>query len=818
MSSKKSNNKIMACFDTETTNDNKNRKAFAICYQLSVLNNRYIEGNEITNDNVNSCLEITIDRHFKDVCKRFDELIEYGIAEGITPVVMVHNLSFEMWILSSYINKYETKSCAKSCVKPLTITLCEHGNPVLIFWDTLSFYGKSLEKLGDECGYPKLVGDWDYTKYRTPDTELTEQEIEYAKQDVIVPWAYLGYYLRLNPEIEENELAHKVITKTSAVRYKSQKRCGNIKLGNSRATTGYTWLSNNRSQKPKTDEELEYIHAANRGGFTYIAREYASKVFHKENGYHIYKYDANSMHISQALSHFVPKDYRWKQGSLILKLFYLVGEKDYKYVLEHYDDPFASGKFIAMFKFTNVRLKKGSVFERDGISSFAWSKFKIINNTDLTEDNEGGVAFDLALAEKGYHDYSFGDVSRAYGKFYGASECIIILNELTAWEFWQEFDFDTVEVYKDKGLFTGRGDYATDKSVLSFNEFYKAKTEFKRLKGNYERILNGETSENISMDSISNSIPNYLLDKMSYGAEEIENDVNSYYLSVKGELNSLYGMEATNEAKNDIILTDKGFKVGEYKGVEGLPNNPKAWYQYGSHIVGYSRIHQILFMLLLQDKVEAFICGDTDSHKIYTRYSSNDIENALEPLHIAADKALEKCTAKARKIKEWYPMDGLGHYECEGECESFMAAWNKSYIQLIHNRIILTIAGIPCSYKHKLSTGEVVDKSYNTLANTLYERGWKFDKIAETLLGYNVTISHNITGLNERVIPKWADIDECGEPRALWLYSLNKTIGDTSSKENYINMQYAELNNENINTSKIMIDWDTDIQIWDTEL
>lgn len=816
MPKRKCNNKIMACFDTETTNDLKEKKAFAICYQLSILKDKNIACNSITNDNVNDNIDVTIDRHFTEVCSRFDNLIEYGITHGITPVIMVHNLAFEMWILSSYINKFETRSCAKSSVKPLTITLCENNVPVLIFWDTLSFYGKSLEKLGNECGYHKLVGSWDYRKYRTPDTELSEQEIAYAKEDVIVPWAYLGYYLRLNPEIEENELAHKIITKTSAVRFKSQKRCGNIKLSGDSRTTGYAWLCQNRTQKPKSDEELELLHAANRGGFTYVARNHASKVFHKENGYHIYKYDANSMHICQALSHFVPKDYRWKESDFILRKFMLVKQTTYKHVLDRYFDPFPTSKFIAMFKFTNVRLKHGSVFERDGISSFAWSKFKKIQTNDLTDDNEGGCAFVQAITDKGYHDYAEGNVSYSFGKFYGAKQCIMILNELTAWEFCQEFDYDTVEVYGDKGLWTGKSAYATEKSVLSFNEFYKAKTEFKKLKNSYEDILNGKAAT-IAVNN-SGNIPDYLIEKMSIGDESVENDVNAFYLSVKSELNSLYGIEATNEAKNDIILTEHGFEVGEYKGIDGLPNMPKAWYQYGSHIVGYSRIHQILFILLLQDKVDAFICGDTDSHKIYTKYSSDEIEEALLPLHQASDISQLKCTYKARQIKEWYPMNGLGYYECEGECDAFMAAWNKTYVQLAYGRIIFTIAGIPCSHKTTLCDGTVIDRSYNKIANTLYKRGWSFDKIAETMLGYNVTISYAVTGLNQRAMPDWAVIDECGEPRALLLYSMNKTIGDTHSKENYINMQYAEVNNPNINTDRIMINWNDDVEIIGMEL
>jgi hypothetical protein len=657
----------MACFDIETNNDFETKSAYAVTYQLSVLNNHLIPCNEIDNHNVNSFLDVTIDRDYADVTKRFDELIAYGKANGIVPVIMVHNLSFEMWVLSPYISAHEADGCAKSTVKPLTINIKEEGNNVLVFWDTLSFWGKSLGKLGDECKYPKLSGCWDYSKQRTPDTDLTDAERAYAREDVIVPWAYLGYYLRLNPEIDEHDLACKILTKTSAVRYKSMKRCGNIRVNNK--TTSYMWTKQNRQERPKTDYELEMTHSSTRGGFTYCARNTASVVFHKTETHHIWKYDANSMHICHALAHRVPFNYRQKSGVLIECAFDEVSKLTYMDIIEHYDDPFPQ-KFFARFRATNVRLKKGTVFERDGISTFASSRFTSTSfkvEDELMSDNEGGYAFNDQLVKLGWHDVASSDAIFAFGKFYGASDCVLILNEMSAWEFVQQFDYDTIEVI-GTGYLTGRTTYATDKSVLSFNEFYKAKTEFKKMKGRYE---NGESFDGMDIPSF---VPGYLVNGMANHSTDLRSDVEAFYMSVKAELNALYGIEATNEAKNEILLTKDGYEVGEYRGVDGLPEYPKAWYQYGTHIVGWSRIHQILFMLLLKDAVEHFICGDTDSHKIFTKLSATEIEQRLQPLHTASTRAIDICTARARVIKEWYPMDELGWYECEGEVDAFAAS------------------------------------------------------------------------------------------------------------------------------------------------
>lgn len=798
--------KVVACFDTETTNDNKRHCAFAICYQISILNDWSIPLRLINNDNVKDQVTSTVYRHFTEITHVFDELILFGMEEDAIPVVMVHNLAFEMWIISSYINRFDASACCKSCVKPLTITLMRDGKPVLVFWDTLSFYGKSLEVLGDECGYPKLSGCWDYEKYRTSDTELTEMEIAYATEDVLVPWAYLGYYLNLNVEIDEQDLARKLLTKTSVVRYKSIRRCGNYKFKGK--TTSFMWRRQNKAELPKSEYEMELMHASARGGFTYCARLHASKCFHSGNGMNILKYDANSMHIFHALAHKVPIHYRQASKFRILSAFKRVVSLDYRDVLERYDNPFQGAYFFARFKFTNIRLKKGTLFSRDGISTLAESKFNTGNAflSDLYDDNQGGMEFNEAIKAKGWRDIASQDADFAFGKFYGASWCILILNELSAWEVAQQFDWDSVEVIGE-GYLTGKSTYATDKSVLSFNEFYKAKDATKRIKELYWQSIDGKQVDWSSV-LFPKSFPKYLKEKIVKADTSIAKDLDAYYLSVKSELNSLYGCEATNEMKNHIIITKDGLESEGYKGIENAPDNPKAWYQYGMHIVGWSRIHQLIFMMLADDIVDAYICGDTDSHKIYTMCDDYEIQLALEPLHDACAKALWKCSERARKLAEWYPMERLGWYECEGRCEAFSASWNKSYISLENGRVNCVMAGIPCYRKKRNADGSITDKSYGRIADIICKK-MGFDAMATLLLGYNVTISSDVTLLNARKFPKWGHMDDMtGEPSAIYLYPMCKTIGDTKTVANKRNSTFARANNGMVCTDSVFIGWD----------
>ena len=71
MSNRKiSNYKVMACFDTETTNDSERKTAFAITYQLSILRNHLTKVSDINNDNVNDTVNDTVNDNPNDNEKR----------------------------------------------------------------------------------------------------------------------------------------------------------------------------------------------------------------------------------------------------------------------------------------------------------------------------------------------------------------------------------------------------------------------------------------------------------------------------------------------------------------------------------------------------------------------------------------------------------------------------------------------------------------------------------------------------------------------------------------------------------------------------
>ena len=126
--------KIVGAFDTETTNIGNTAdgyKAFPVLYQLGVID---CDVKDLTPDNVEELAHVLTFRDYDDLYNALDNLI--ATADGYVPVLLVHNLSFDMFSLAPYLNNKTCKVLAKTAQKPITITVTEDKKPVLVFLDT----------------------------------------------------------------------------------------------------------------------------------------------------------------------------------------------------------------------------------------------------------------------------------------------------------------------------------------------------------------------------------------------------------------------------------------------------------------------------------------------------------------------------------------------------------------------------------------------------------------------------------------------------------------------------------------------------------
>ena len=648
--------------------------------------------------------------------------------------------------------------------------------------------------MGNESGMSKLTGKWDYDKIRTPKTTLTPDELEYAKHDIYTLLAWLGYWLAKNPDISPDKLGLNVVTKTGVVREKRRVRFSTLKSSRLRYTAGRYWFMHNKANVPKTDDELFTMIACTRGGFTFTASTNAHIPYSLDNGYHVYGFDAASMHPSQMVSHRYPVKFHETTPDALALAFDIIVNTSIETVLNRWDKPFNTG-ILARYRFTNLRPKPNSIYERFGIFPLASARFKTVKNLELNEDNQDSQEFNANLEREGYKD-TVVNPRFEFGKLVSCDSCTVFLTELAIWEISRCYVWDDVEPVS--GYISGRFERPTDLAVISVMQFYKAKNEFKKAMREYaddKTISNGETLLKLG-------IPAYLINEMENGLAK-RDDLDITYKALKADLNSLFGIEATNEYRRDTVLTGNGIEyIGEF-GICNAPKNAKCCYQFGQRIVGWSRIAQIIILESIYPYIETILNGDTDSIKFIAHESDIPAINAaIDRYGEMLDRAK---TDVCKRVRIAYPgvydrLDGIGHYEHEITVDDFTVVWNKGYFYRDDSRRYhMTIAGIP-------------SKGLETLCE-----GLSIETVANDYIGYNATITPDLTGLNQHAIPEWGSIftdyvtDYNGdrslvvEPASICIYPMAKTLGDTDVYENAINCSIALDNNPDLNVEDRII-------------
>ena len=807
--------RVVGAYDSETTNIETASEVFAfpVLHQLGLLDVPIVE---VSPANVEGACNVEMYRHTLDFYNRLDEFV--SVPRDYVPVIACHNLSFDMYGLSGWLARHDVRVLAKSSRKPITFTvLDEGGNPVLVIWDTLVFSQQSLERMGEDCAFPKAIGFWDYNLIRTPDTPLTADELKYAKCDVYVLLCWLAWWLRRNPDIEPEKLGLNVVTKTGVVRERRRVRFDGVKGNGRKQNIGRYWLYMNRTQVPKSDDELFTMQAATRGGFTFCSSKCASVPYVLDGTtYVVAGFDATSMHPAMMVSHRYPIGFERKSAKVLQLAFEVIQATKLEELLERWVKPFPVA-FYACFEFDNLRPKANSIYERFGIFPLASARYKQVDTSEANDDNGDKPFHDEHRQIAGYSDGGHGIVE-AFGKVISADKVRLYLTELGAFEVCQCYDFD--EVRAISGYMSGRFVRPTDMSTVSVMQFYKAKNRFKEAREVY--FEDGRISEDTANELKELGIAGSIVSAMETGTLP-DSEVNATYMALKADLNALYGIECSNEFRRDTFLGSNGIEFEGPFGVCNAPRNPKAWYQFGQRIVGWSRLAQILVMELMAPHVETIVNGDTDSLKVLVdERRIADLEQALGKYARAVDKAKEDTLKRVKTSypKLYDPLVGIGHYVLEFKSRRFCASWNKSYVMQDvdkrdgKRRFSFTIAGIPTK---KRVHSDMCFLGIDGFADRLYSLGWTFEEVCDVFLGYDVTYANELLRLNARKFPEWntvelhdvtdylGNVHRVVEPASLALYPMTKTVNSTSSAENRHNLAYALSNNPGVNTRPLIL-------------
>ena len=268
-------------------------------------------------------------------------------------------------------------------------------------------------------------------------------------------------------------------------------------------------------------------------------------------------------------------------------------------VLAHYEQPFPVA-FHARFRFTGLRPKKGTVFERQGIALLA--KGKLAKSTAFTWGQEANAEAISRVQEAGLGDSAKG-AAYAFGKLVSAREATLALSELELWAMSRAYAWESMEALE--GELASRWVLPPDYVVLLDSALYGAKSELKQL---LKAKKNGE-----QYAAKSEFIPRAIVESGDVPF------IESYYQSsIKVLFNSLYGTQAQDpykpayDSELNLAKTMPSFGPAER-------SRAKSLYTYGLRIAGGSRLHLVLAMELVEQALGSSVAitgGDTDSLKI----------------------------------------------------------------------------------------------------------------------------------------------------------------------------------------------------------
>ena len=247
---------IVCAFDIETTsfsNQLDEKCSIMYCWQMAI-NGRVIFG-----------------RTWNEFIKVINRLTEFlNLYSGRRLIMYVHNLAFEFQFIRKRLEWESVFSIETR--KPL-YALTTGG---IEFRDSYLLSGYSLAKLGDNLQkykVKKLVGDLDYSKIRHSKTPMTEKEIAYCENDVLVVSAYI------QEEIEKaGNITRLPLTKTGYVRNYCRSKCFYGDERHKTSTKTYQKYRELILNLHLTGDEYKQLKRAFQGGFTHAAARFSGKV------------------------------------------------------------------------------------------------------------------------------------------------------------------------------------------------------------------------------------------------------------------------------------------------------------------------------------------------------------------------------------------------------------------------------------------------------------------------------------------------------------------------------------------------------------
>lgn len=205
---------------------------------------------------------VVVGRTWEQFVEMLEELQErLDLGENKKLLCYCHNLSYEFQFMRKWLEWLSVFSVDER--KPVK-ALCSYG---VEFRCSYILSGYSLDTVGKNLTrykVKKLVGGWNYNLYRHPETPLTEEEIHYCINDVVVVMAYIQERIEIDGGINKIPF-----TKTGYVREYCKKACYEDKNPTRGARYQYYYYREKMRNMTLEREEFELLRHAFQGGFTH---------------------------------------------------------------------------------------------------------------------------------------------------------------------------------------------------------------------------------------------------------------------------------------------------------------------------------------------------------------------------------------------------------------------------------------------------------------------------------------------------------------------------------------------------------------------
>lgn len=759
-------------------------------------------------------------RHEEDCVAWLRELIAWGRANAVCPVVCGYNLMFDLQTLMFDLNtRYPMSATAQSATNAYVVDVLadEGGRPLIRFWDTFHLEMRGLAAMGETAGVPKLYGEWDYGLTRTPETPLTRDEERYASYDVYIIPAYLRYLLESNAWMRAADLACNVMTKTSVVRTFSKREIGRLSRETEHGSVTLYQMFTRTCESEFWQDYDEYAlqRACFRGGFTFTAANSAHQVVRN-----VYSLDETSAHHAFINGRYIPVGFKRVSARVLDHVIASIVETPLEQALARYDSPWLYGVH-ARVRLTNIRLRRGSAFERWGIALTPQGKFAMREarrTLDSVPDSPRNMASDEDVKSSGYVDEA-SDPTFAFSKLVSAEWAVVCVSEVELYAMSMVYEWDEMEALDGEVAVSWQvpPDYVTLQSNVLFAQKQGMKTVLR------------DYVEGVPYDGeIDERIPEAIRAEIMSGAASKDFLASYYNSTVKGMFNGIYGVQSQNVMRPDYEVEFGDLKIDESTRVmrenfdKRVPKRKKVLYTYGLRIVGGSRLQLVIAIRLiweaLGDSVRV-VGGDTDSLKVACSdgVTPDDLMRALEPLHEATREAIARTQRRVREDWPEYASDlaGVGEFEVEN-VEAYpehVELWNKARVTWDGSHAHVTCAGL--SRPRGAYTIESAIDDY-------VRAGHEFGDAVRTLLGYNTYIDNSVSHALERTRPSARDrvrltvTDYLGDtceidlPEAICLYDAPRNIADTNKRSNFFNVRYLRNINVVVDTSEKLVYYKND--------